>query len=96
MLQLSEENVRFINEFDTIRVWIKDEKKGYNPMYKFDSIEELIKRVKNNDNVPPVDSFVTEARRDDNIIALNKSWHEVLDMIILLFGYEDRELDRTC
>lgn len=75
-------------EHDTIRVWIQG--LDYNPCFKFRSIEELISRVKNNDNVPPVDSFVTEARRDDNIIALNESWKEVLDKIILIFGYEDK------
>lgn len=73
---------------DEIRIYIKG--KEYNPMYKFSSFEELLDRIKSNCDVPPVDSFVTEARRDDNIIALNESWKDVLDKLIIIFGYEDK------
>lgn len=73
---------------DEIRIYIKG--KEYNPMYKFSSFEELLDRIESNCCVPPVDSFVTEARRDDNIIALNESWKDALDKLIIIFGYEDK------
>lgn len=73
---------------DKIRIYIKG--KEYNPMYKFSSFEELLDRIESNCDVPPVDSFVTEARRDDNIIALNESWKDVLDKLIIIFRYEDK------
>lgn len=74
-------------EHNTIRIWVSGSE--YNNMFKFKSFDELVQRIKNNDNVPSVDSFVTEARREDNIIAINEPWKDVLDKLICIFNYND-------
>lgn len=61
----------------------------YNPMYKFNNIEDFITRVKFNDNVPAPDEVVKEVWRMDNLIIRDMSFKDAAEQIRKCFSPED-------
>lgn len=72
---------------DVYQIYIEGKPRGldYNPMYKFNSIQELVERVESNDNVPAGNELVIEGWRMDNLIILGKTFADAYKELKTLF-----------
>lgn len=57
---------------------------GYNPMYKFNSVEELRTAVQFKKDIPNENDMIAETWIDDNMISKNETLKEVLEKLILI------------
>lgn len=71
---------------ETLAVYIEGKPRGlnYNPMYKFESINELIDRVNSGDNVPDKAEVVVEAYRFDNLVCLGATFGEFVENMSMI------------
>lgn len=58
--------------------------KEYNKMFKWNSVEEFQKALKNNDNIPKMDDIITEAYIDDNLVDLGNTFEQTLNKLNLI------------
>lgn len=57
---------------------------GYNPMYKFNSVEELRTAVQFKKDIPNENDMIAETWIDDNMISKNELMVEVLEKLRLI------------
>ncbi|MBO5387079.1 MAG: hypothetical protein J6A59_02940 [Lachnospiraceae bacterium] len=69
-----------------ITIFIKGE--TYNPMYKWNSVEEFNEALKSNTNIPAQNSIVVEAYVDDNFIDAGNTFDITVQKLKLIFGLE--------
>lgn len=58
--------------------------KEYDKMFKWNSVEEFQKALKNNDNIPKMDDIITEAYIDDNLVDLGNTFEQTLNKLNLI------------
>lgn len=60
----------------------------YNPMKKWNSVEDFQKALDTNDNIPNENDIVVEAYIDDNLIDRGNTFKVTLEKLKLVLGIE--------
>lgn len=78
---------------DIYCIYIDGKARGldYNPMYKFNSLEDFLHRVQFNEDVPGPDEIVVEAWRTDNLIIKGMKFKDAAKQIKDCFDIENSE-----
>ena len=81
-------------EENEIKKIIKDvsismENKGYNPMFKYNSVEEFKDALRNNKHIPNRSDIILEAYIDDNLVDRGNTFEETLKKLDLVLGLFD-------
>lgn len=73
-----------------ITFYVKDDgTKGYNPMIKFNSVEEFKDALRNNRGIPKEDDIIVEAWIDDNMVDRGNTFKDTLNKLNLVLGLFD-------
>lgn len=59
----------------------------YNPMKKWNSIEEFKLALEMNDNIPANDTIIAETWIDDNLVNTNSTFKQVVEQLKLVFDF---------